>query len=368
MRGEGGGQSMRIFVTGGAGFIGSAVVRHLIGQTRHSVFNLDKLTYAASRGSLASIAGNPRYRFRQGDSCDAPGLAKVFGEFRPDAVMHLAAESHVDRSIEGPEAFVQTNVVGTLRLLDTARSYWSELDEASKARFRFLHVSTDEVFGALPPGAQAFTEATPYDPRSPYSASKAASDHLARAWGHTYGLPVLVTNCTNNYGPFHFPEKLVPLMIIKALRGEKLPIYGRGDNVRDWLFVEDHAAALVRVVEASSSGGTYLIGGRAERRNIDVVQAIAALVDELAAPLPSSRPRAELISYVADRPGHDFRYAMDITKIERELGWQPSRTFESGLRETVRWFLDNETWWLPLLDRYGGERLGKLQAPALARV
>jgi dTDP-glucose 4,6-dehydratase len=313
------------------------------------------------------VAGDPRYRFRQGDICDAAGLAKVFREFRPDAVMHLAAESHVDRSIEGPETFVQTNVVGTLRLLDTARSYWSELDPAAKARFRFLHVSTDEVFGALAADAPAFCETTPYDPRSPYSASKAASDHLARAWHHTYGLPLLLTNCTNNYGPFHFPEKLIPLMIIKALRGEKLPVYGRGENVRDWLYVEDHAAALVRVVEDGAAGGTYLIGGRAERRNIDVVQAIAALVDELAPPLSSGMPRAELVTYVADRPGHDFRYAMDISRIERELGWQPRLSFESGLRETVQWFLDNEAWWLPLLGRYNGERLGRLREPTLAR-
>ncbi len=250
---ETGGQSMRILVTGGAGFIGSAVVRHLIRRTSHSVLNVDKLTYAASQESLATVIGDPRYSFRHGDICDAAGLTKVFRDFRPEAVMHLAAESHVDRSIEGPEAFVQTNVVGTLRLLETARSYWAELDEAAKARFRFLHVSTDEVFGALAPDAPAFCETTPYDPRSPYSASKAASDHLVRAWGHTYGLPVLITNCTNNYGPFHFPEKLIPLMIIKALRGEPLPVYGRGENIRDWLYVEDHAAALVRVVEAARS-------------------------------------------------------------------------------------------------------------------
>ena len=349
---------MQILLTGGAGFIGSAVARRLIATTDHSVLILDKLTYAASRESLASLPDHPRFAFRVCDICDQSSVAKAFQDFRPDAVMHLAAETHVDRSIDGPEAFVQTNVVGTLRLLEAARAYWAELDEQGRAAFRFLHVSTDEVFGALGLDDPPFDETTRYDPRSPYSASKAASDHLARAWNHTFGLPVLVTNCTNNYGPYHFPEKLIPLVIIKALRGEPLPVYGRGENVRDWLYVEDHADALIRAVASGQPGETYMIGGRAERKNIDVVTAIASLVDRYAGPLPSGRPRAELVTYVADRPGHDFRYAIDTSKVENELGWTPSRSFESGLDETVQWFLANETWWAPLLNRYAGQRLG----------
>ena len=359
---------MRILVTGGAGFIGSAVVRRLIERTEHTVLNVDKLTYAASQESLAGVAGHPRYSFRKLDICDQAGLAKAFRDFRPDAVMHLAAESHVDRSIEGPEAFVQTNVVGTTRLLETARSYVSELGGEAARRFRFHHISTDEVFGALGPHDAPFSETTPYDPRSPYSASKAASDHLVRAWWHTFGLPTIVSNCTNNYGPYHFPEKLIPLVIIKALRGERLPVYGKGENIRDWLFVEDHAAALVAVVERGEPGRTYLIGGGAEKKNLDVVTAIADLVDELAEPLAAGRRRRELIEFVTDRPGHDFRYAMDISGIERELGWRPSRTFEEGLRETVAWFLANEAWWQPLLRRYSGERLGASPQPQRARV
>jgi dTDP-glucose 4,6-dehydratase len=358
---------MRILVTGGAGFIGSALVRHLIANTPHHVLNIDKLTYAASAESLAPVAQSPRYSFRACDICDGGAVAKAFRDFRPDAVMHLAAETHVDRSIDGPEAFVHSNVVGTLRLLEAARSFWSELAEPARENFRFHHISTDEVFGALGPDDPPFSETTAYDPRSPYSASKAASDHLVRAWGHTYGLPVLVSNCTNNYGPYHFPEKLIPLMVIKALAGEPLPVYGRGENVRDWLYVEDHAAALVRVVEQGRIGETYLIGGKAERRNIDVVTAIADLVDELATPLATGERRAGLITFVGDRPGHDYRYAMDVSKIERELGWRPAREFDDGLRETVAWFLANEAWWQPLLKRYRGERLGALKSAAPAR-
>jgi dTDP-glucose 4,6-dehydratase len=357
---------MRILVTGGAGFIGSAVIRRLIAETQHEVFNLDKLTYAASRESLASVERSNRYRFSCHDICDAAAVKEAFREFRPNAVMHLAAESHVDRSIDGPAAFLQTNAVGTLCLLEAAKAYWSRLDEADRPGFRFHHVSTDEVFGALSPEDPAFCETTPYDPRSPYSASKAAADHLVRAWGHTYGLPVLITNCTNNYGPYHFPEKLIPLMIIKALNAEKLPVYGRGENVRDWLHVDDHAEALIKVVERGRVGETYFIGGCAERTNLEIVTQIAELVDKLAGLLPSRRPRRELITFVVDRPGHDFRYAMDISKIERELGWRPSRSLESGLRETVAWFLANRSWWQPLKERYAGERLGVDNAPAVA--
>jgi dTDP-glucose 4,6-dehydratase len=349
---------MRILVTGGAGFIGSAVVRHVIAKTDWSVLNIDKMTYAASLDSLSSVAQSPRYRFRKVDICDIEPLASAFREFRPNAVMHLAAESHVDRSIDSPEGFLQTNVVGTLRLLEIARSYWEGLPEAERRSFRFHHISTDEVFGSLEFGQAPFDERSRYEPNSPYSASKAAADHLVRAWHRTYGLPVLVSNCTNNYGPYHFPEKLIPLMIIKAHRGQPLPVYGKGDNVRDWIFVEDHAAALVRVLTAGRVGETYLIGGRAERRNIDVVTAVADLVDDIAGPLPDRRRRAELIAYVTDRPGHDLRYAIDCSRIERELGWRPPRSFESGLRETVEWFLANEAWWAPLMSRYGGERLG----------
>ena len=352
---------MRILVTGGAGFIGSAVVRHLIAKTPHHVLNIDKLTYAASADSLAAVAQNPRYSFRVCDICDEALVAEALRDFRPDAIMHLAAETHVDRSIDEPTLFVEANIVGTTSLLEAARLYWRELDEQAKRSFRFHHVSTDEVFGALGAGDAPFSETTPYDPRSPYSASKAAADHLVRAWGHTYGLPVLLTNCTNNYGRYQFPEKLIPLTIVKALLGEEMPVYGTGENVRDWLHVEDHAEALVAVLERGRVSETYLIGGRAERRNIDVVNAVAALVDELAAPLASGKRRADLVTFVDDRPGHDFRYAMDISKIERELGWRPSRDFETGLRQTVAWFLENEAWWRPLLSRFGRERLG---APA----
>jgi len=358
---------MRIIVTGGAGFIGSAVIRHLIGRTGHEVLNVDKLTYAASTASLEAAASSPRYQFQALDICDQGAMTRLFRDFRPHAVMHLAAESHVDRSIDGPEIFVETNVLGTLRLLEAARAYLRGLGREAQSAFRFHHISTDEVFGALSREYAPFSERTPYDPRSPYSASKAAADHLVRAWSHTYKLPVLVTNCTNNYGPYHFPEKLIPLTIIKALNGEPLPVYGRGDNVRDWLHVEDHAEALVAVLERGEPGRTYFIGGAAERTNLDVVTAIAKLVDRLAPPLQSGRKRPELIAFVSDRPGHDFRYAMDISGIERELGWRPSRSFETGLRETVAWFLENEAWWRPLHERYSGDRLGTLESASLAR-
>jgi dTDP-glucose 4,6-dehydratase len=356
----------RILVTGGAGFIGSAVVRHLISGTPHAVLNVDKLTYAASLDSLALLERDPRYRFLKADICDGPVIARAFADFRPDTVMHLAAETHVDRSIDTPAAFIRTNVEGTATLLEVATAHWRGLDEAARAAFRFLHVSTDEVFGSLGPTG-AFDETTPYDPRSPYSASKAASDHLVRAWHHTYGLPVLITNCSNNYGPYQFPEKLVPLMILKALAGEALPVYGRGDNVRDWLHVTDHAEALLRVVEQGRPGETYMIGGRSERTNLQVVEAICAEVDALAAPLPDGRSRDALIGFVADRPGHDFRYAIDPARIERDLGWAPRHDFTEGLRATVAWYLANADWWLPILERrYDGHRLGTAAAEKAA--
>jgi len=349
--------SMKILVTGGAGFIGSAVVRQIIRETSHEVVNLDKLTYAGNLASLAEARDDPRHHFERVDICDAAGVARVFERHRPDAVMHLAAESHVDRSIDGPGEFIATNVVGTFTLLHAARSYWETREGGARDRFRFLHVSTDEVYGSL--GSTGyFTETTPYDPRSPYSASKAASDHLARAWHHTYGLPTVVTNCSNNYGPYHFPEKLIPLVILNAGAGKPLPIYGKGDNVRDWLYVEDHARALRLVLERGTVGETYNIGGHNERTNLEVVRAICSLLDELA---PGSRhaPHAGLIAFVADRPGHDRRYAIDAGKIGRELGWKPIETFESGLRKTVAWYLENDAWCRDV--RSGGyrqERLG----------
>jgi dTDP-glucose 4,6-dehydratase len=359
---------MRILITGGAGFIGSALVRRLIERTDHRILNIDKLTYAASSVSLMQVEASPRYGFRKIDICDGKAVAQAFRDFSPDAVMHLAAESHVDRSIDGPEAFLKTNAFGTLSMLEGARTYWDGLDTEVRARFRFHHVSTDEVFGALGPDAPPFSETTPYEPHSPYSASKAAADHLVRAWGHTYGLPVLISNSSNNYGPYHFPEKLIPLTIVKAIRGEPLPVYGRGENVRDWLFVEDHAEALVAVVEHGRAGETYFVGGQAERRNLDVVRMIAALVDEMAPPLADGQSRADLVTLVPDRPGHDFRYAMEISKIVRELGWRPSRDFERGLRETVAWYVENPDWWEPLLKHYSGDRLGvpKIPIPAKA--
>jgi dTDP-glucose 4,6-dehydratase len=350
-------QSARILVTGGAGFIGSALVRHLIAHTGHRVLNLDKLTYAGSLRSLDGVAEDPRYRFVKGDIGDAALVRTILGEFQPDVVTHLAAESHVDRSIDGPAAFIRTNIVGTYVLLSQTLEYWRGLVGEAKQRFRFHHISTDEVFGSL--GAEGlFTEATPYDPRSPYSASKASSDHLVRAWGHTYGLPVLVTNCSNNYGPRQFPEKLIPLMIISGLAEKPLPVYGEGRNVRDWLHVEDHVRALTRVFEAGKPGESYIVGGRGERANIEVVETICACLDRLR-PRVNDAPHRDLITFVADRPGHDLRYAIDAGKIARELGWAPDETLESGLGKTVRWYLDNQAWWGPIVERtYGGQRLG----------
>ncbi|HVX40773.1 MAG TPA: dTDP-glucose 4,6-dehydratase [Gemmatimonadaceae bacterium] len=347
----------RVLVTGGAGFIGSAVVRRLIARTPCDVLNVDKLTYAGSVDSVEPVADSARYRFLRADIADAAAMRGAFADFAPDTVLHLAAESHVDRSIDTPAAFIQTNIVGTFTLLDAALRQWRSAPHADLSAFRFVHVSTDEVFGSL--GATgAFSETTPYQPNSPYSASKASSDHLARAWHHTYGLPVITTNCSNNYGPFQFPEKLIPLTILNARAGKPLPVYGRGENVRDWLFVDDHADALLLVAQRGRPGETYTIGGRSERRNIDVVRAICAVLDELE-PDPAIGPRERLIQFVADRPGHDLRYAIDCGKIERELGWTARESFASGLRKTVRWYLDNATW----CERagsggYRGERLG----------
>ena len=353
---------MRILITGGAGFIGSALIRHLIQNTKHEVLNLDKLTYAGNLESLLEIAANPRYRFVQADIADAQRVAATLSEFQPDAIMHLAAESHVDRSIDGPAAFIQTNIVGTYSLLENTRAYWLGLSAERKAAFRFHHISTDEVYGDLHGVDDLFTETTPYAPSSPYSASKAASDHLVRAWQRTYGLPVLITNCSNNYGPYHFPEKLIPLMILNALAGKPLPVYGNGQQVRDWLYVEDHARALLKVVCEGKVGETYNIGGHNEQKNLDVVRAICALLEELAPQKPTGIARYEdLITYVQDRPGHDLRYAIDASKIERELGWVPQETFESGLRKTVQWYLANLEWCRRVQDgSYQGERLGAL--------
>ena len=330
----------KILITGGAGFIGSAVVRQYIAETDFTVINLDKLTYAGNLQSLTAVSGNHQYRFEKVDICDAVEVARVFREHQPDVVMHLAAESHVDRSITGPAAFMQTNIVGTYILLEAARTYWNGLEGEHKVGFRFHHISTDEVFGSLGESG-LFTEETPYEPNSPYSASKAASDHLVRAWHHTYGLPVITTNCSNNYGPYHFPEKLIPLMILNAVNGKPLPVYGNGDNIRDWLYVDDHARALRLVLEKGKPGETYNIGGFNEKTNLEVVRTICEILDELR---PQNAPYARLITFVKDRPGHDHRYAIDAGKIARELGWRPSETFETGLRKTVLWYLENAEW------------------------
>jgi dTDP-glucose 4,6-dehydratase len=350
---------MRIIITGGAGFIGSALIRHLLNHTEHQVLNLDKLTYAGNLESLATVADHPNYRFVQADIADSSAVSQALAEFQPDAIMHLAAESHVDRSIDGPAAFIQTNIVGTYALLEATRSYLSHLDPARKAAFRFHHISTDEVYGDLHGVDDLFTETTPYAPSSPYSASKAASDHLVRAWQRTYGLPVLITNCSNNYGPYHFPEKLIPLVILNALDGKPLPVYGDGQQVRDWLYVEDHARALLKVVSAGTVGETYNIGGHNEQTNLHVVESICALLDELV-PRQSGSYK-EQISFVRDRPGHDLRYAINASKIERELGWKPEETFSSGLRKTVHWYLNNLDWCRRVQDgSYQRERLGAL--------
>ena len=343
---------MKILVTGGAGFIGSAVVRQAI-RDGHQVVNLDALTYAANLANVAPVANAPGYAFERADLRDRPALDRVLAQHRPDAIMHLAAESHVDRSIDGPGDFIQTNITGTFNLLEAARAYWAASGRPD--HFRFHHISTDEVFGSLGPEGQ-FTESTPYDPRSPYSASKAASDHLVRAWHETYGLPVVLTNCSNNYGPYHFPEKLIPVVILNALHGRPIPVYGAGDNIRDWLYVEDHADALLTVLARGLTGRSYNIGGENEARNIDIVRRICALMDEMH---PAGAPHDRLITFVTDRPGHDARYAINPARIRAELGWRPSVTLDEGLRRTVRWYLENEAWWRPLLDRQGvGQRLG----------
>jgi dTDP-glucose 4,6-dehydratase len=346
---------MKILVTGGAGFIGSAVCRRLLETTGNSIVCLDKLTYAANPGIIEEFIDGARAVFEKADICDRPAVERVFRDHQPDAVMHLAAESHVDRSIESAGAFIQTNIVGTWTLLEAARAFWSDLPGDRKATFRFHHISTDEVYGTLG-AAGRFHEATPYAPNSPYSASKASSDHLVRAWHHTYGLPVVMSNCSNNYGPFHFPEKLIPLVIINGLEGKPLPVYGQGTNIRDWLFVADHAIALETILLQGQVGEKYNVGGDAERTNLQVVEAICDLLDELR---PGARSRRELIDFVIDRPGHDQRYAIDAGKIRRDLGWSPSVTFEEGLRRTVQWYLDRQDWWRPIRERvYGGERLG----------
>ncbi len=348
---------MRILLTGGCGFIGSAVVRHLIRATDHTVVNVDRMTYAASKDALEEAAGDARHVLVEADVADLAAMQQIFSTHRPDAVMHLAAESHVDRSIDGPAVFIQTNIVGTFTLLEAARAYWAGLPPETRRSFRFHHISTDEVFGALQAGDPPFTEATPYDPRSPYSASKAASDHLVRAWYHTYGFPAFVTNTTNNYGPWHFPEKLIPLVTINAIEGRELPVYGDGSNQRDWLFVEDHAEALVRAVERGRPGETYAIGARQPRSNLEVVQAICRVLDELR-PDPSGS-RARLIRYVNDRPGHDFRYEIDASHAQQALDWRAAHDFDRGIRRTVQWYLDHQAWWSEIRSkRYTGQRLG----------
>ena len=350
---------MKFLITGGAGFIGSAVIRHLINCSEHQVLNLDKLTYAGNLESLSSVDSSDRYQFAQADICDADLLKNIFNDFQPDVVMHLAAESHVDRSIDGPAEFIQTNIVGTYQLLEVSRAYWQSLSGEKQLQFRFHHVSTDEVYGDLEGTDDLFVETTPYEPSSPYSASKASSDHLVRAWNRTYGLPIVITNCSNNYGPYQFPEKLIPHMILNAISGKSLPIYGDGQQIRDWLHVEDHARALVKVALEAKDGETYNIGGHNEVKNIDVVKTLCALLEDLVPNKPEGVEKYEdLITYVKDRPGHDVRYAIDATKIQRDLGWVPEETFETGLRKTVEWYLSNQTWWQRVLD--GDYRLGRL--------
>ena len=351
---------MKIIVTGGAGFIGSAVVRHIINDTPDEVVVVDSLTYAGNLESLTDVADSPRFKFEQVSICDRAELDRIFNEQQPDAAMHLAAESHVDRSIDGPAEFIETNIIGTYTMLEAARSHWNKLDEKGKQNFRFHHISTDEVYGDLHGTDDLFTETTPYAPSSPYSASKASSDHLVRAWLRTYGLPTIVTNCSNNYGPYHFPEKLIPLIILNALDGKPLPVYGDGGQIRDWLYVEDHARALYKVVTEGIVGETYNIGGHNERKNIDVVKTICHLLEELVPVKPAGVAQyTDLITYVTDRPGHDMRYAIDADKIYKELGWKPQETFESGIRKTVEWYLANEVWWSRVKDgSYAGERLG----------
>lgn len=351
---------MNILITGGAGFIGSAVIRHIITHTEHHAINVDKLTYAGNLESLASVADNPRYSFEQTDICNRSELDRIFTQYQPEAVMHLAAESHVDRSIDSPAAFMETNIIGTYTLLEAARSYWQQLPAEAQSSFRFHHISTDEVYGDLHGTSDLFTETTPYAPSSPYSASKASSDHLVRAWQRTYGLPTLVTNCSNNYGPYHFPEKLIPLMILNALAGKPLPVYGDGRQIRDWLFVEDHARALYTVLTQGTIGETYNIGGHNEQSNIHVVRTICQILEEIAPQKPQGvKYYEDLITFVPDRPGHDVRYAIDASKIEHELGWKPQESFESGLRKTVEWYLNNTEWWQRVLDgSYKMERLG----------
>ncbi|EPC04211.1 dTDP-glucose 4,6-dehydratase [Litchfieldella anticariensis FP35 = DSM 16096] len=366
---------MKLLITGGAGFIGSAVIRYIIGNTIDEVVNVDKLTYAGNLESLDGVANSRRYAFELVDICDRAALERVFEKHQPDAVMHLAAESHVDRSIDGPSTFIETNIVGTYTMLEVARSYWQRLGGMRRAAFRFHHISTDEVYGDLGRSDGLFTEQTHYAPSSPYSASKASSDHLVRAWQRTYGMPTLITNCSNNYGPYHFPEKLIPLVILNALEGKPLPVYGKGEQIRDWLYVEDHARALYRVVTKGVVGETYNIGGHSEKNNIEVVNTLCALLDELAPvsknanlrPARSSlRLYRELITFVEDRPGHDRRYAIDAGKIERELGWTPKETFESGIRKTVQWYLDNQTWCRRVQDgSYQRERLGVIRREAV---